>query len=411
MRESSYRIDWIPGSEGSDAVSLVAVGDLLTREIQPTAALAHDARRIHRRPASLIAARGNQARRLAFEVIREHATREAQWQALADAAVLDEWGTMGLLSVRGTSGAATVRAACIESSRHEIMAALRTRHAFTFRVAQGLGPDGEPISIIGGWVNPPSEDYPNGSVTIIVDNSGGDVPDFDGDYFQWSGGGGVPGGIYTGTTTGGSSGGNSEITLALQDEPEEPSEDGGEVIGGSAAGNVDMEYAAELRVFGCDDGASYQYSITSGGGLQSLTPDPGGQATISLGTLASRITYDGWYGIAGVPPGGPDPNPLPLTGEDQPGGYGGNGVTETGPGGWTVKLFRNGVEIDSHEITPAWTARKTHGAGGASHTLSSSFSLTFTVNGPGSISPDYQLPIGAPVRITDGSLQPLAAES
>ena len=84
-------------------------------------------------------------------------------------------------------------------------------------------------------------------------------------------------------------------------------------------------------------------------------------------------------------------------------------MEETGPSGWTVDLFRNGVLVDSHSVVPSWETSKSWDIShpSAEHVLAAPGGVTFTLHGPGTAG-ENRLDTGIAEQITGGTVQKLS---
>jgi len=404
MRESSWRITWDPA--GASPRVLLDFGDLMDDEIERTLAQVVDIGRFDQAVNGRPYGRGNRKRRMTLARTREFGTAVEAWQAMLAAMASDPWASKGLLRVETLGGGSSFcRAALLSVQRTPLTLPFPGyQERLALRINGGLTATGSALTVTGGWYNPPvvGGGTTSGGITVIIGGtSTGLTP---GDVVKVTGVGGVADGDYTVTgvsTTGSGSGGSTKVGIDAASQ-RTPTYEAGGVTGISQDGNVDLEFAGcALHVDGMTDGATYTYKI-NGVGPAAITPDVFGRKVISLGTRVSRISYHDWEHTA--------LDPLPIDGNKHSPGLGPPDflVEETGPSGWTVELFRNGVLVDSQSVVPSWSTSKSWDTGhpAADHVISGGGSVTFTLHGPGTVGSD-RLDTGIAEPITGGTVRKL----
>ncbi len=103
-----------------------------------------------------------------------------------------------------------------------------------------------------------------------------------------------------------------------------------------------------------------------------------------LVSFGSTISFGPWWGSpSDFLPGPPTLDPLPIDGLPRANGSG-NDCEQDGPTKLTVKLRRNGAEIDEFVFAPSWATETTYQVGApANATINSGQSATLTLRGPG----------------------------
>lgn len=426
MRESSYRVTWTP-VDGTSRV-LVAWGDVLTREIDPRVVLGTDARRVFRRGGAMVAGRGNSKRTFTVEVVREHATHAARWQALADAAAADEWGVKGILDIYSSQGVPRAQTACLLESSHHLHGEQRTRHRYVFRCAEGLADAGDAVSIVAGGFNPPTTEFPGGTIRVTLPpGSGPGGNDFEvGDWIELGGVVGLPGGGGTFQVVDVSGGGLSdqEVTVAgKHDQPDPIKPAPGGVNSNRNANNVFCRFQGLLYVYGCDAfGSGYEVEVVQEAARTyrgNFTPDGLGEKVIDLDALfglpnrmVSRIRYEDFrYGSAGGPQLIANGGTFPLNGISipMPDGPSGPGtIVQSGPTGFTVRLYKDAALLDEQTIEPQWETTVNVATGPSNIYIDAPDEIRFLLQGDGGSRTQNA---GVPALISGGTATAKEAEA
>jgi hypothetical protein len=172
MRESDWQIRWNPLGESPEV--LLDFGDLMEDEIARQLAASVAVGRFDFAPSAIVTTRKNLKRRLEFSRFIEHDTNGEAVEECSARTLAGPW-SKGLISLRHQEGGERLMKAALMGSSHDPDFAgpgPRSLHAYRFRVTpQELVPLGDPVTIIGGWYNPPG----NG-ITIIIPGGSGVVP-------------------------------------------------------------------------------------------------------------------------------------------------------------------------------------------------------------------------------------------
>lgn len=401
MRDSAWRITWDPAGESPRV--LLEFGDPMDDEIARTLAQVVDVGRFDQATNGKPYGRGNRKRRLSLTRTLDFSSASGAWQAMLGAMTSDPWASKALLRIQPRLGGSIFcRAALLGISRRpETQPWPGYSESVALRVDGGLTLSGSPLTVTGGWYNPPvvGGGTASGGITVVI--VGTDTGLNPGDVVKVTGATGIRDGAYTVTGVR-TSGGNTQVDIDAASK-QLPRIDAGDVVGGSASGAVNLAFDGAVYLDGMIDSATYELT-TPGGGTVGVSPDSYGRDEIDLGEILSQIGYNAWYTGGGPPHASVDP--LPIDGQSH--GYPGGTATETGPTGWTVALKRNGDEIDSHTVAVSWKSAKTYSAGGpANHTLSSGREVAFSLHGPATTGVARR-DTGVPVPITAGTVQKLS---
>jgi len=400
MRSSEWRIVWDP--LGDSPRVLLDYDDLMSDELAQSLAAAMDVGRPDFALSAVPISRKNVRREMAFSKVVSYESPEESWQGCAVELLATPWGQKMPLHVIARNQGERYFIATPISSSHRPTIGFGTPeavHSWAFRVGPySFIPTGPPVTIIGGWFNPPGE-----GIVIIIPGEDAVNP---GDTVNVIGVPGVKDGYYP---VGGTSnvGGNTNVSIPGADHNEPGQGNGGEVAGSSRNGSVTMRYnSCRIQFRNVGDGMSYQYRH-NGGPWVNLGTVIGSTKLVDIGQISNTRSYTSWFNTSSVPPP-PVPiplDPLILDGQSRPNGSGIN-CGQAKEAGDTVILRRNGVEVDSQHIDPDWWATKTWlGSGPANHSINASGSILFTLNGNGA---DERDATGVSEPISSGTLTPVA---
>ena len=349
-------------------------------------------------------ARGNRRRRLEFGKRKPHDSDSASWHECGLQLAAGPWGgsAAGVIEIRPRVGAPLLLRAALLSCSHEPVAdhgIAESAHEWSFRCTKlAFTTIGDGITIIGGWYNPPG-----GGITIIIPPGSGIVP---GDVIHVGGVPGLPGGYYNvGSSGSGGPGGGQVLTLPNAEPDRAKAEQGASlqlppVSTSVKFGNIHVNFpGSEIRVEGCDDGASYEVQV-NGESWGGIAPDGWGRAVITFNPVSS-VHFGPWWGTASdFLPGPPTLTPLPIDGLDRD-----NGTTscdQDTPSATTVRLRRNGTVIYQATFAPSWKTQTTYlGGAPANASINAGVSAVVTLIGPGG---GIVYDVGVPGQITGGTV-------
>ncbi|MBB5351344.1 hypothetical protein HNR46_001580 [Haloferula luteola] len=408
MRESDWRVVWDP--DGESPWVILDFGDLMPEELAQSLAQTVTVGRFDLAPTGKPAGGGNRIKRLKIGKVTEHGSSAEVLHGWCSAIAADPWGAKKLLKVMPREGAARWFRAALETSDHQVIEFQRTQHTWDFRIGIGLVQAGDGVTIIGGYYNPPTDETPNGTITIeIPSGSGPGGNDYNpGDKVQITGVAGINDGVYTvGGTGNGGAGGQS---LEVDADHDEPPVETYEVSGGGQSGTHTVTGAYKIHFVGCSGGA-YSYRV-QGGAWQSLgSLDANGDGQVTGARSLSFVIYQNWWYSTNTPPV-LDPLVIASGNSYANGGPEGSNCTCTVDVGVTVELRKDGEIIDSHQVVIANRASKTYAGGSSNTTTARAGMVLFTLLGAGVEGTDEErdsqrYPTGAPKTISGGTASPM----
>ena len=404
MRESVWRITWDPA--GASPRVLLDYGDLMDDEIARSVSQVVDVGRFDQAVNGRPYGRSNRKRRLEFTRELNFPTAVEAWAAMLESATQDPWGDKQVLKIAPLSGGSQfVRAAILNIEREPVTPPFPGyQEHVALRVNGGLTPSGSPLTVTGGWYNPPvvGGGTASGGITIILDGTSTGITT--GNVVKVTGITGVADGNYqvTGVSTGG---GKTQVDIdaASNQRPRE------ELTGMHtwASGQLCVaNYPLAIHAFGCPvDGSLWQFRI-DGTAPQGLSSPVFGVRTANAGA-PSTIQFGVWHGSGFSDPPPPLTNPLPLDGTS---GYPNrraapyDHVTQTGPTSITVELLRDGAVVDTQVISPSWSSEVSyHPSEDATSVVGPTATITLHGNGE-----TDRLDTGIAEQITGGSVQKLS---
>lgn len=179
MRESDWQIRWNP--LGASPEVLLDFGDLMDSEIARQLAASVAVGRFDFASSATVTNRKNLKRALEFSRYIDHDTNGEAVEECSARTLAGPW-SKGIISLRHQEGGERLMRAALMSGDHDpdySGPGPRSLHAYRFRVTPlALVPLGDPVTIIGGWYNPPGSGGPGTppGIVIVVPPGGGFVP-------------------------------------------------------------------------------------------------------------------------------------------------------------------------------------------------------------------------------------------